>query len=100
AGLDEVARRAGVAYALAGLARAQRFHETQGRIVIPPGSSAADTVARATSLMRGLPRTPRFVLPACLPASLVRVYSRSLTAEVTRFEKQRAVAWAMLRGRL
>lgn len=97
---DDVARHAGVAYALIGLVRSRSFHEVRGHAVLPPGVSEGQVAQHALDLMKNMPRVARGYLPAFLPAALVRTYARALSTEVPRFQKQRAMAWAMLRGRL
>lgn len=98
--LDEVARSAGIAYALIGLARARPFHQARGHAALPPGVTEGHIAQRALDLLKNMPRFARRYLPAFLPGALVRTYARALNTEVPRFQKQRAMAWAMLRGRL
>jgi phytoene synthase len=102
-GLDEVAREAGVAYALAGLLRALPFHATRRRLMLPvealrivslsqeqifSGIMNANltalialVAARAREHLRiaHQSQVPRAFLPALLPASLVPLYLKTLT---------------------
>lgn len=94
------ARSAGLAYALVGIARAEPFNAARGRAILPPGTTREELAARALDLYMETRAWSRRLLPALLPAVLVPLYVKSLNASVPRAQKQRAMAWAMLRGRL
>jgi phytoene synthase len=101
--LDDAAREAGIAYALAGLLRAFAFHASRRRLMLPADALReiglsqeqiflgtmdakvtalfARTVERAYEhLSRARQsRVPRAQLPALLPAALVPLYAKVLT---------------------
>ncbi|HEY3639133.1 MAG TPA: squalene/phytoene synthase family protein [Rhizomicrobium sp.] len=98
ADVEELARGAGTAYAMAGVLRAIPFHAAHGRTFVPADLLAAEGLAandllsprNATALQRVISnlaavarhhfaqakriRIPRYVHPAILPASLVPAY--------------------------
>jgi phytoene synthase len=103
AGIDEPARQAGIAYALAGLLRAFPFHAAQRRLMLPAEALRAVSLSQekifsgnwdkkvtalfamvATRAREHLQaardsRVARAHLPALLPAALVPVYLRRMT---------------------
>ena len=132
--LDAAARDAGIAYALTGALRALPFHAARGRLMLPAEalggvrlsqeqvfSGAMDEkvtaliarmAARAREHLKFAQRTPipRAVLPALLPAALVRIYLNVMTraqfnpfrdsTEVPVHRRQLAMLGAMVRRRL
>ena len=117
--IDQAARHAGIAYALAGLLRALPFQAARGRMVLPhdmvtaaDGAALAPVIASVAACAQNhlgkVGPVPRRVLPALLPAALVPLYLRAVarhsfdplreSAEVPRFRRQFAVLLAALRG--
>jgi len=101
--IDESARHAGIAYALAGLLRALSFQAARGRMVLPRDLLTAGglTVDNAFATANGVAltpiveavatcarhhlerigRVPRRFLPALLPATLVPLYLRAVARQ-------------------
>jgi len=103
-GLDELAKSAGIAYALTGLLRAIPFHAARKRLMLPLSilqqaeiapenifsGAAADRLPRLIGLIAEQAQDklaaarcplPRRLLPAFLPAALVPAYLRPITGE-------------------
>jgi phytoene synthase len=110
---DALARDAGIAYALSGLARAIPFWASRAREIMPQDGtplSTIVTVARDHYAEARRVRVPRRFLSALLPLSVaplsLEIQSRAgfdpETAQpsITRFARQRAMLAAYLRGRL
>lgn len=131
--LDHAARDAGIAYALTGLLRAIPFHAGQRRLMLPADilrkagmtdedvfagdgsrlspviSNLADAARKHLARASGV-AIPRNLLPALLPASLVRPYLRRLTregfdifrdaTELSVPRRQLNMLGTMMRGRL
>ncbi len=99
--IDEAAREAGIAYALAGLLRALPFHAARRRLMLPLEALRAVSlsqeqvfsgvmdekisalirlaVERAKEHLGKIPRVKRALLPAILPAALAPLYLRKVT---------------------
>jgi phytoene synthase len=132
---DALAREAGTAYAIAGLIRSLRFHAARHKVYLPQDllgvvgllpdqimagkfdakvkAAIAQTVLKAEEHCRAarlIKVPPRTLLPAFLPAALVRLYLRRAkrrsfdplkqSGDVAQHRKQLALLRAALRRRL
>jgi 15-cis-phytoene synthase len=124
---DELAREAGIAYAMAGLIRALPFHAARHKVYLPQDLLAAvglspeqimtgnfDVKVKAAVVQASLKarrlRIRSALLPAFLPAALVPLYLKRAarksydplkrTAEVPQHRKQMALLGAAFRKRL
>jgi len=96
---DELAREAGIAYGLAGLTRAQRFHRVRGKTFLHNAAVAAAD-ARTHYLRAKQRPKPGAALAAFLPAALVPLYLRNPEADMPLYRKQIALLRARLRGHI
>ncbi|HTT85374.1 MAG TPA: squalene/phytoene synthase family protein [Rhizomicrobium sp.] len=101
AGVDDLAREAGIAYGLAGILRSMPFHAARGKSFLPADLLAArgdkGAIVQVANMARDhfekarrLP-IPRGVVPAILPASLVPAYLSRLIknrSDVSLFRRQ------------
>lgn len=94
---DDLARKAGLAYGLAGLLRNQATG--RGKAFLADPAAASTDARRHFALARRLPK-PKRSLAAFLPATLVPLYLRDPRKDVTLHRRQIALLSSSLRGRI
>jgi phytoene synthase len=102
AGIEELAREAGIAYGLAGVLRSIPFHTARGKSFLPADLLAAEGRTGAISRVARAARNhfecarrlsvPKAAVPAILPASLVPAYLSHLAlgdgSDISLFRRQ------------
>jgi len=97
-GNDDLARDAGIAYAIAGLIRSMPHHAARGRQYLSNDVLAEARVSAGRHLLAARKRKPGSALPAYLPAALVRLYLKQ--ADPPLYRKQISLLAAATRGRI
>lgn len=99
AAADDLAREAGIAFALAGLLRSAAFHSARGkRFMLDALASEAAQIARSHLAAARTMAMPRDTFPAFLPAALVPLYLKRNDPSLWR--RQLVFLRAATRGRL